>query len=49
MRSLTPQVRAAKGAIALTALFFVVILPVYLLAKTETHLVNALHAIEPPY
>lgn len=33
------QVRAAKGAIALTALFFIVIFPVYLLAKKETHLV----------
>ncbi|KAJ6786473.1 hypothetical protein PWT90_06511 [Aphanocladium album] len=31
-------VRAAKGAIALTALFFAVVLPVYLLAKKETHL-----------
>ncbi|KAM3565562.1 hypothetical protein MY1884_000095 [Beauveria asiatica] len=32
-------IRAAKGAIALTALFFIVIFPVYLLAKKETHLV----------
>ncbi|KAM3433381.1 hypothetical protein MY4824_006031 [Beauveria thailandica] len=31
-------IRAAKGAIALTALFFIVIFPVYLLAKKETHL-----------
>ncbi|KAM3475905.1 hypothetical protein MY5147_003489 [Beauveria neobassiana] len=31
-------IRAAKGAIALTVLFFIVIFPVYLLAKKETHL-----------
>ncbi|KAM3456773.1 hypothetical protein MY3296_001431 [Beauveria thailandica] len=34
-------IRAAKGAIALTALFFIVIFPVYLLAKKETHLVSS--------
>ncbi|OAQ96000.1 hypothetical protein LLEC1_03849 [Akanthomyces lecanii] len=39
-------VRAAKGAIALTALFFIVVLPVYLLAKKETHLVGSTRRID---
>ncbi len=47
MAVIPSQVRAAKGAIALTALFFIVVLPVYLLAKKETHLVGVARRTDP--